>query len=69
MLVQNVNSTGAAVEVGSCSAKQHLIPALKAWKMAHPEMTVVDVNLGYDKWGEAKYKSAFGDNLAMSVGT
>ena len=63
MLVDNANHTGAAIEVGSSSAKQHLIPALKGWKMAHSEMTVVDVNFDYDMWGEAEYMSAFGNNL------
>ena len=47
MLVDNANRAGAAIEAGSRSAKQHLIPALKAWKTAHSKMTVVDANLDY----------------------
>ena len=67
MLIENANCTGATIEVGNCSAKQHLIPALKVRKATHPEMTVVNVNLAYDNWEESEYKSAFSNNLALQV--
>ena len=49
MLVDNANSIGANIPVINQSAKQHLIPALKAWKVENPGITVMDTSLAYDK--------------------
>ena len=67
MLIENANCTGATIKVGNRSGKQHLIPALKVWKAAHLEMTIVDTNLAYDNWGETKFKSVFGKDLVLRV--
>ena len=55
MLVDNANSIGANIPVENQSTKQHLIPALKAWKAANLGTTIVDTSLAYDKWTGTEY--------------
>ena len=45
MLVDNANSIGANIPTENQSAKQHLIPALKAWKAENLGTTIVDTRL------------------------
>ena len=59
MLVKNASSIGAANPVDNWSAKQHLIPALKMWKADNQGITIVDIRLVYDKWGNSEYTLAF----------
>ena len=67
MLVNNANSIGANIPIENQSAKQHLIPALQAWKVDNLGTTVVETSLAYDKWKGTEYVLAFGDNLATRV--
>ena len=67
MLVDNANSIGANIPIENQSAKQHLVPALKAWKGENLSTTIVDTSLAYDNWKGTKYVLAFGDNLAARV--
>ena len=67
MLLNNTSSIGANIPVKNQSAKQHLIPALNAWKAANLGTTIVDTSLAYNRWGTPKYILAFGDNLATRV--
>ena len=67
MLVDNANSIGANIPTENQSAKQYLIPALKAWKAENPGTTIVDTSLTYDKWKGTEYVLAFGDDLAARV--
>ena len=67
MLVDNANSIGANTPVENQSAKEHLIPALKARKVENPGITIVDTSLAYGKWKGTKYALAFGADLASQV--
>ena len=67
MLVDNANSIGANIPIENQSAKQHLIPALKAWKAENLGTTIVYTRLAYDKWKGTEYVLAFGDNIATRV--
>ena len=67
MLVDNANSISANIPIENQSAKQHLIPSLKAWKAENLGTTIVNTSLAYDEWKGNEYVLAFGDNLATRV--